>query len=196
MTAPSIPQLLVGHWRLDWALNAQAALYAALYLWGTRRARRWPARRTVSFLAGIGCVVVALESGVDSFDDRLLSVHMVQHTLLLLVAPLLLLGGHPVLLALRALPTDPRRRLVRILRWSRRLTGPLQCLGVFSVVVLVTHLPAFYDATLRQPALHDAEHLAYLLAGALMWWPLVGVDPAPAHRLGGVGRPLCLLAAM
>jgi putative copper resistance protein D len=61
---------------------------------------------------------------------------------------------------------------------------------------VLTHVPAFYDATLRHPALHDAEHTLYLVAGLLLWWPLLDADPVPAHRLGGLGRLVYLLATM
>ena len=197
MKDPSLLELLTSHWRLDWGLSVQAVLVACLYVMGARRTRqRWPWRRTASFIAGIGTILVALESGLDTFDDRLLSVHMVQHLLLLTVAPLLLLGGRPALLALRALPSRERRILARALIRARGFTGPLWCLGVFTAVVLATHVPAFYDATLRYPPLHDAEHLAYLIAGSLMWWPLLDGDPAPSHRLNGLGRLVYLLVAM
>jgi putative copper resistance protein D len=188
--------LLVHHWQLSWSLLLPALFAAGLYVAGARGAGSWPLRRTLSFLAGIAVVVVALGSGIAGYDERLLSVHMVQHMLLLLAAPLLLLYASPVLLALRALPRSGRRRLARTLPRLRRLTGPITCLGIFSAVVLATHVPAFYDATLHHPALHEAEHLTYLLAGALMWWPLLDADPARSRRLGGIGRLIYLLATM
>jgi cytochrome c oxidase assembly factor CtaG len=197
MSEPSLLSLLVGHWRLDGALTIQGAVVAGLYLWGVQRTgRHWPLRRTGSFLAGVAVVIVALESGLDTFDDRLLSVHMIQHLLLLILAPLLLVGGRPALLALRALPTPERRTLARALSHTRRFTGPVWCLALFTTAVVVTHLPSFYDATLRHPALHDAEHLAYLISGSLMWWPLLDGDPAPRRRLSGLGKLVYLLAAM
>ena len=70
------------------------------------------------------------------------------------------------------------------------------CLAAFSAVLVVTHLPAFYDATLLHPALHEAEHALYLIAGLLLWWPLLDADPVPAHRLSGFGRLVYLLATM
>ena len=128
--------------------------------------------------------------------DRRLSVHMVQHMLLLLIVPLLLLGGRPIILLLRALPPTQRRRLVDVLQRTRALTHPLVCLAFFYAVLLLTHLPGFYDATLRHPALHDLEHVLYVLAGVVMWWPLLGVDPVPAHRLGGLARLSYAIATM
>jgi putative membrane protein len=195
--SPSLSSLLVSHWQPAWALDLLAALYVGLYLAGVHRVRgSWPIGRTLSFLGGIACVLVALQSGLNSFDDRLLSVHMVQHMLLLLLAPLLLLAGRPVILALRALPRSSRPVLARMLQRSRPLTGPLSCLAVFYAVVVLTHLPGFYGATLRRPLLHEAEHALFLIAGLLLWWPILDGDPVPAHRLGGLGRLGYMLAAM
>ena len=113
MGAPSLPQLLLEHWRPAWSVDAEALVVATLYLASARRTRgRWPARRSASFLAGVACLLVALQSGLDSFDDRLLSAHMVQHMLLLLLAPLLLLGGRPAMLVLRTL--RPQRSRVAL----------------------------------------------------------------------------------
>ncbi|MDQ6816446.1 MAG: cytochrome c oxidase assembly protein [Actinomycetota bacterium] len=194
---PSLPALLVGHWQLSPALLLQAAAFGGLYSWGVRRLRgRWPVRRTISFLAGIAVGLVALQSGVDAYSERLLSVHMVQHMLLLLVAPALLLYGQPVLLALRALPRASRGALARGLGRARPLTSPLLCLIVFCGVVTVTHLPSVYDAALGDRAVHAIEHAAYLLAGLLLWGPRVDGDPAPVRRLGGLGRLGYLIAAM
>jgi putative membrane protein len=194
---PSLPALLVGHWQLSPALLVQAAAGGGLYAWGARRlGGRWPLRRTVSFLAGIAVALVALQSGVDAYSERLLSVHMVQHMLLLLVAPALLLYGRPALLALRASPRAWRGPLAKGLGRARPLTSPLLCLAVFCGVVAVTHLPSVYDAALRDPTVHASEHAAYMLAGLLLWWPLVDGDPAPVRRLGGLGRLGYLIAAM
>jgi putative copper resistance protein D len=197
VTAPSLTSLLVSHWHPSGVPDLAAAAAAALYLCGVARIRAgWPARRTTAFVAGLACILIALDSGIDAYDERLVSVHMVQHMLLLLVAPLLLLSGRPVILALRALPGRRRRALAAILYRLAVLTRPLVCLVVFSAVLVATHLPAFYEATLRHPALHDAEHALYVLAGLLLWWPLLGADPVPAHRLSGFGRLVYLLATM
>ncbi|HUA48370.1 MAG TPA: cytochrome c oxidase assembly protein [Solirubrobacteraceae bacterium] len=189
MSAPSLPSLLVSHWAFSASVVIPAAGSATLYLLGVRRTvGRWPARRTVAFLAGIGAVILALQSGIDSYDDRMLSDHMVQHLLLLLVAPPLLLGGRPVVMALRSLPSARRRTFALALDRTRRFTGPAPSLALFTGVILLTHLPSFYDATLSHPALHDAEHAAYLAVGLLMWSPLLDGDPAPRYRLNGLGK--------
>lgn len=189
--------LLLSHWQVDPSVVVPLAAVAALYLFAGARLRgRWPWRRTASFLAGLGCLLVALQSGIDAYDDRLLSVHMIQHTLILLLAPLLLLGGRPIVLGLAALPPAHRGRPARLLARTRGLASPAGALAVFAGVVLLTHLPAFYDAAVRHAPIHYAEHALYLMAGLLMWSPLVDGDPAPRHRLSGLGRLGYLIVAM
>lgn len=204
MSAPSLPSLLVSHWTLNATVLVPAVGAVALYLIGahpprppTRRAAgRWPLRRTVAFLAGIGAVLIALQSGIDAYDDQMLSVHMIQHMLLLVVAPPLLLLGRPVILALRSLPPGRRGSLARALDAARPATGPPQSLAVFAAVILLTHLPSFYDATLSHPLLHDAEHALYLAAGLLMFSPLLDGDPIPRHRLSGLAKLAYFIVAM
>ncbi len=197
MSPSAMARLLVTHWHVSASLTGEVALVAGVYLWAVaRRVRRWPLGRTLAYLAGLGVILVALQSGIDAYDDRLLSVHMVQHMLLLLLAPLLLLLGRPQVLALRALPAGSRPALVRALDRLRPLTHPLGALLIFMVVLVGTHLPAFYDATLRHPALHDAEHALYVASGLLLLAPLLDGDPVPAHQLGGLGRLVYMLAAM
>jgi len=189
--------LLVSHWQLDPTVLVPVALAAAVYvLAAARLGARWPWRRTVSFLAGLACLLVALQSGIDAYDDQLLSVHMVQHMLILLLAPLLLLGGRPVVLGLAALPPPRRAGPARLLARTRGLASPASALAVFSGVVVLTHLPSFYDAAVRHPLLHYGEHALYVLAGLLMWSPLLDGDPAPRHRLTGLGRLIYLIVAM
>lgn len=197
MSAPSLPTLLVSHWAVSPSVAVPALVVGTGYVVCARRLPgSWPTRRTFSFLSGIGGVLIALQSGLDAYDDRLLSVHMTQHMLLLLVAPALLLGGRPVLLALRSLPPERRGSVARMLIRARPLTGPAAALGVFGAVVVLTHLPSFYDATLRHPRLHDLEHAFYLGAGLLMWSPLVDGDPIPRHRLTGIAKLVYLIVAM
>ena len=197
MSAPSLPSLVASHWTFTASVSVPAAGAAALYLLGVRLAGGpWPARRPAAFLAGIGALLLALQSGIDSYDDRMLSDHMVQHLLLLVVVPPLLLGGRPVILALRALPAGRRSAFARTLDRTRRCTAPVQSLALFSAVILLTHLPSVYDATLRHQALHDCEHALYVAAGLVMWAPLLDGDPAPRHRLDGIGKLVYLFLAM
>ena len=196
MSAPGLPSLLVSHWELSVGPSVAAIAAAAAYGFAARRVRGWPARRTACFVGGLVAAVEAVESGVGGFDERLLAVHMVQHMLLLLVAPLLLLAGRPVILVLRAAPPRRRPALARALARIRSITRPVPCLAIFTLLALATHVPASYDATLRDPILHQAEHALYVAAGLLLWWPVLDGDPVPTSQLGGLARFVYLLVAM
>jgi cytochrome c oxidase assembly factor CtaG len=166
---------------------ASLAAYAALYAAGVRRVARWPRSRSLAFAAGLALIAVALVAPLD----RTLSAHMAQHLLLGLAAPLCLVAGAPARLALGAL-RDPKP-LARVLR-----TLPLRPAAgwaAFTAVTLGTHLTGAYELALRDPLAHALEHAAYLLAGLLLWAPLVAADPLP-HPPGPAARLAWLLAAM
>lgn len=196
--APSTVSLFLTHWHAEAGLDLAAACYLSLYLWGVARVgpRRWGLRRTLFFVAAVGVVLVALQSGIDTYDERLLSVHMVQHMLLLMLAPPLLLLARPVHLALKALPPGGRLALVQLLRRLEAVTRPASCLAIFTVVLFGTHSPPFFDLTIHHQVLHALEHALFLIAGVLVWWPLLGDDPLVRRRLGGFGRIIYMVAAM
>jgi putative membrane protein len=100
-------------------------------------------------------------------------------------------------LALFALGRPGRRRLAAWLhsRPLTALTSPVGSLAAFSVVLVVTHVPAGYGLALRNDVAHVGEHALYLVAALLMWAPLLGVDPLP-HRVGPRTRRACLAAGM
>jgi cytochrome c oxidase assembly factor CtaG len=187
-------------WQLVPLVSGPLALCAVLYLAGTRTAARrhparpWPRARSAAFLAGLAAIASAICGSDGVYDDVLLRAHMVQHLLLIMVAPPLLVYGRPVTLLLHATRNPWHRRVIRVVR-SRTvaaLTWPPFCVALYSVVVLVTHLTPLLLAT---GWLHDGEHLAYLVAGYLFFLPVVGSEPA-RWRLPLFGRYLLLLAAM
>src|SRR5438477_12382631 len=98
----------VTRWQFAPAVTVLVVAAAGLYLWGVLRVRRrhparpWPAWRTASFLGGLAVIVIATQSGIGSYDDVLFWDHMVQHLLLLMVAPPLLVVGQPATLLLHA----------------------------------------------------------------------------------------------
>jgi putative membrane protein len=195
--APDLWTLGFQHWQLAPAVDSLVVVALASYLVGVRRVRRgWPWPRTVAFAGGLAALVLATQSGYDTDDDVLLSVHMIQHLLLLEVAPLLLLSGRPAMLALQAAPPRARPALARALRRLRPLTHPVTCLVIYCAVLFGCHTPAFFDATVTDPLLHDGEHVAFLTAGMIMWWPVLDGDPIPGRRLGGLPRLTYVMAAM
>ncbi len=198
MSVPALPTLLWHGWQPAWSLDAEAALVVALYVLAVGRARsRWPVRRTLSFIGGIACVLVALQSGIDAFDDRMLSVHMVQHLLLMQVAAPLLLLGRPVTLVLAATRPSTRARMAALVHRpiARALASPAFGFASLGVVLWGSHFTSWYEAALSDEALHALEHLAYLVGALLFWWPVIGRDPGAA-RLSHPGRILYLFLAM
>lgn len=157
----------------------------------------WPGWRVAAFAAGLLVVAAALQTGVDHYATSLLSAHMLQHGLLTMVAPPLLLAGAPLALVLRASPPPARQRLSSAMRSGpvRLLSHPALGWSLFAVVMVSTHLSPIFDAAVRQPLLHVGEHALYVVAGVLFWLPLVPGSPVRI-RLGWLGRTLYLMLAM
>lgn len=166
-------------------------LLAGVYLAAARRTPRWPRRHTACFLGGLA--VLALAAGLAGAAAERLSWHMVQHVVLALVAPPLLVLGRPVTLALRVLPAARARGAARLLRSPplQLLTRPLVASSLFSAVLVASHVPTFYDATLRSEPLHAAEHALYLWTALLLWAAVLRAEPLP-----GSPSPLTRILAL
>ena len=135
-------------------------------------AERAGAGQVTIFLIGVLVLFVALLSPIhDLGDDYLFSAHMIQHMLLISVAcPLLILGTPAWLLR-------PMLRHPRVMRAARTLTLPVLAFILFNVVFAFWHLPALYDLALRERSIHILEHLMFLGAGVIMWWPILSPLP-------------------
>jgi putative copper resistance protein D len=202
VAAPELPGVLLA-WSLDPLVVLGVALAAAAYLLGERMvARRHPrnpprAWRRWAFVAGLGGILLALASPIETYEGQLFSVHMVQHMLLELVAAPLLLIGAPATLTLRAASPSVRRRLLAVLhsRPLALLTFPLVTWLLFAAVNWGWHFSTLYDQALENPALHYLQHATFLGAALLFWWPVVGADPA-RWRLPRPARLFYLFLAM
>lgn len=162
-------------WPFDWSVYAGLAIFAADYAL-LARGRGWRRRQGVYFLLGVLTLWIALETPIDTVSDRyLMSVHMVQHVLLLFVAPpLLLLGLSPAMA--RTLAGVPG---------VRALTEPVPAQVAAAAVMVCWHLPGPYDWTLQSEAVHIFEHLTFIAAGVIFWWPALGATSAASrHQLG------------
>src|SRR6516162_7408790 len=156
----------LARWQFAPVVTAFVAVAAGLYLWGVLRVRRrhparpWPLHRTALFLSGLAVIVIATESGVGRYDDVLFWDHMVQHLLLLMVAPPLLVVGQPVTLLLHAsrnpLHTWMKKFLrSRVVGW---MTWPPFTVALYVAVIVGTHLTGFINVVLSNEAVHNAEH--------------------------------------
>lgn len=169
-------------WHADPVVVAGLALLAFAGVRAARRVPGMPVSRRRWFAAALGVLGLALVSPLATLADERFSAHMVQHLLLSYVAAPFLALSAPVTTALQALgPGAGRRRLLAVLhsRVLRVVTHPIVAWLTFAVVQYVTHFSPLYDAALGNAFLHGAEHLLYLGAAALFWWPVVRRDPVP-----------------
>ncbi len=185
-----LPALSGARWLTAWSFEpvplAGIALAGVLYVLGVRRMHAagnpWPPSRTFAFFGGgLGSLLLATASPLATYDTVLLSVHMVQHMILAMIAPIFLVLGAPITLALRTLPPAGRSRLLVVLhsRVSAVLTHPLVAGAIFVVNPFVLYFSGLYSQTLQHGWLHDANHLHFVLIGTLWFAPLLGIDPMP-----------------
>jgi cytochrome c oxidase assembly factor CtaG len=179
----------LGTWDVAPVPTLAVVAAGGVYLWATRQVpfrhpgRVWPRLRTASFLTGLGSVFLVVSGPIGAFDDTFFWAHMVQHLVLMMVAAPLLLLGAPVLLALQVASRDTRHRfLVPLLRSRcvRMLTKPTVSWLLFAATLLGTHFTGFYEYALTHPLVHDAvEHPLYLGVALAYFYPIIGSNPVP-----------------
>ena len=150
-------------WQVLPAVIVPIVAAAAAYLWGVRRvaqrhpARPWPGWRTGMFLAGLAIIVLALCGGIGRYDDVLFWDHMIQHLMLIMVAPPLLIFGQPITLLLHA-SRNPLHTWVKLALRSRAVafvTHPAVGIAGYTLAIVVLHLTALANTVARNPAAHD-----------------------------------------
>lgn len=177
-------------WSLEPTILIGAAVPLALYVrrWlrvrnsgSPRAAAAAPVWRLCCFIASVLTVVLALASPIDSLSTQLFFVHMVQHILLLDVAPILaILGFTKVILR------PVTRKVHAIERRAGPFAHPVFAVILYVGVIWAWHIPAAYDLAVRHQGIHVLEHLSFLIAGSLYWWHLL--SPIRARmRLDGMG---------
>ena len=160
-------------WQSAPVVTALAVLAAGLYLWGVVRVARrhpakpWPAWRTGMFLGGLAVVVVALQSGIGSYDDVLFWDHMVQHLLLVMAAPPLLIFGQPITLLMHASRNPLHTWVKQAVRSTTAsvLTWPVFGFMTYAAAIVVAHLTGLANLTASNQVAHEAEHVAFLVIG-------------------------------
>ncbi|MFG2759511.1 cytochrome c oxidase assembly protein [Streptomyces wuyuanensis] len=179
----------------------------ALYGWGVARLRRrgdaWPVGRTVFFTAGVLSIALVMCTGLNDYGMVMFSVHMVQHMVISMLSPILLLLGAPVTLALRALPPagrgrkGPRELLLAVLhsRYMKIITHPAFTIPMFIASLYGLYFTPLFDFLMGSRPGHIGMMVHFLAVGLIFFWPIMGVDPGP-HRPGYVMRMLELFAGM
>lgn len=199
-------QPLLQSWFPPIAVTASLCLLTLVYTRGWIRVRAVspglisPLRFT-SFAAGTAAIWLAIGSPLEAFDDVSLTVHMVQHLLLMTIAPPLILAGAPTLALLQGVPrainryvTGPivRSRLAK--SFMHAATHPVICWLAATLALIVWHLPSVFGLALRLDWLHELEHASFLVTGLLFWWPVIQPWPSVA-RWPQSSIPLYLFAA-
>ncbi|MFE5976880.1 cytochrome c oxidase assembly protein [Streptomyces sp. NPDC056460] len=190
---------------LFFLIGCLAAL--GLYGWGVARLRRrgdaWPVSRTVFFTVGVLTIALVMCTKLNDYGMVMFSVHMVQHMVISMLSPILLLLGAPVTLALRALPvagrgsTGPRELLLKLLhsRYMKVITHPGFTIPMFIASLYALYFTPLFDFLMGSKPGHIGMMVHFLMVGVVFFWPIMGVDPGP-HRPGYVMRMLELFAGM
>ncbi len=187
---PASVQFVFESWSCPVGLTFAMVLAAFLYLRGWLRlhsasVNAIPSWRAGSFFLGLFLIWFAVGSPLAAFDEELLTVHMVQHLLLMTVAPPLILVGAPVMPLLHALPRKflqsilgPLFRSHTMQRIGRVLSRPAFCWLAAAAALLGWHVPAAFTLGLQSEAWHAVEHACFLGSGFLFWWPVVQPWPS------------------
>ncbi|MGA7623261.1 MAG: cytochrome c oxidase assembly protein [Candidatus Acidiferrales bacterium] len=188
MTADS--QTVLQSWSSPLGLDLVLCLTSLIYARGWLRLRAafpnlvspW---RLAAFLAGIVSVWIAIGSPLQALDDVSLSIHMIQHLLLMTIAPLFILLAAPTMPLLHGLPhTLASGAVGPFLRWrwvkwfGSFITRPIVAWLIAALTLLLWHIPAVFDSALRLSWLHVFEHVSFFAAGLIFWWPVVQPWPS------------------
>ncbi|BBC38276.1 Membrane protein [Streptomyces graminofaciens] len=194
-------------WSADPFFLVACLVGLALYGWGAvrlaRRGDKWPVGRTVSFAGGVLLVLLVMCTKLNDYGMVMFSVHMVQHMVISMLAPILLLLGAPITLALRALPVagkgrkGPRELLLMLLHsWYMKIvTHPAFTIPMFIASLYALYFTPMFDFLMGSKPGHIVMMVHFLAVGLFFFWPIMGVDPGP-HRPGYLIRMLELFAGM
>src|SRR5713101_303605 len=189
----SAAQAVLASWSFPPFLTALNVLTALLYIRGwiplhEAMPSRFTPWRLACFLSGVAILQIALASPIDTFDHFLLASHMLQHMLLVMVIPPLLLLGDPAIPLLKGLPNWIARDVLgpfltspALAHLGHRLTHPVVGLSLRTAAMRGWHVPALYELALRSPGWHEVEHACFLATSLLFWWPVIQPWPSRPH---------------
>jgi putative copper resistance protein D len=180
------------------------ALYIAGVLRLSRRGVKWPVGRTVSFALGISAIDYATSGGLGLYAYFSFSHHMIAHMVLGMIAPIGIILGAPITLALRALPAGRvdgergvRGLLVSILesRFTGIISNPIVALAIFDGSLFALYFTSIFETLMSSHIGHIAMSLHFVFAGALFFHVIIGIDPTP-KKYPFIFRIVILFAAM
>ncbi len=186
-------QAALRSWSIPPAATFALLLAALVYLRGWINLRRagftdLPPWRVMMFLGGLFSLWIALASPLDTFSGFVLTAHMLQHMLLMMVAPPLILLGAPLIPIVRGLPRFAAREFAGpFLNWppanriGSALTNPVCALLLMGVVTFAWHTPKLYELALGSSSWHEVEHACFFLSSIIFWWPVVQPWPSRAQ---------------
>lgn len=181
------------NWDFPPVVCSELVLVALIYTVGflriqKTRPQRFPSWRWGSFMGGLLALLIAVASPLDTLDDQLLTIHMVQHFVLMSIAPPLIVFGAPVVPLIRGLPRWIVRPILGPLirrRWLRSffhgIVRPKPAWLLMNLSFILWHIPAAYEATLASEAIHNCEHACFFFFNVLFWWPLLEPWPSRFH---------------
>jgi putative membrane protein len=187
---PAPVQDALQSWSFPVVLTFAMVLSGFLYLRGWLHLRSVsinaiPSWRAGSFVLGLFLIWVALGSPLAGFDDELLTLHMIQHLLLMTVGPPLILLGEPLMPLLHGLPRQfVKSNLGRLFRWPlmhgiwRALSQPAVCWVAAAAALVGWHVPSVFTLALQSEPWHVVEHACFLGSGLLFWWPVIQPWPS------------------
>lgn len=199
---------LLSSWELRWEVLIPLVVLGSIYAIGWVRLRRQSRRQKVAnkwrltmYYLGMGSLALALLSPIDWLGSQLLTMHMVQHKILVMVSAPLIWLGNPYPVGLWGLPRPARRAVTTALAgdtWFRRglsmISQPAICWLIFTFLYLGWHDPSLYDLALRVEWVHNLEHLSFFLGAMLFWWPVVNGAPRLHKSVPYWARILYVLA--
>ncbi len=184
-------QAVLLSWSIPPAASFALALTALVYLRGWFLLRRaglpfLPPWRATSFLLGLLSLWISLASPLDTFSGFVLTAHMMQHMILMMVAPPLILLGAPLIPLVRGLPIFAAREFAGpFLNWrlaqrvGNALINPIVAVLLMGAAMFAWHTPRFYELALASSSWHEVEHACFFLTSLLFWWPVI--QPWPSH---------------
>jgi putative copper resistance protein D len=190
---PKLSTIIFG-WNPEWFMLTLSLVAAGLYTVGLIRIKQnqitWSTLRTISFMIGIGLVVWTTSAGISTYSKVSFEYHMIQHMVLSMIAPIFIVTGTPITLALRALPAQKTSDHRSIREWilallhsgySKLITHPLMVLGIFTFGLYGLYFTPLFATLMASHTGHIFMELHFLISGLLFSYVVIGADPSPRN---------------